>query len=96
MKDNVRYLRVVTSPVLPVDPIVVEMAEELLRRAKAGEIQGLGYFCIESDGAGHLLGVGTAYGGEGVEQNAHGAVGAADLLRHRVLVGKLRTEHSDR
>jgi hypothetical protein len=82
---DVRTLRTVMTPVSPVDEAVIAALEDLLAMAKRGEVQGIAYATINSDGLGAVLSTGTGYKGEGILQNAHAAIGVVEVLKGRLL-----------
>lgn len=78
-------LKTVTAPIQPVDEQVVKMAEELLERAKSGEIQGIAYATVSAEASGALICCGSAYGGQGLHQNVHAILGGVDVLKERLM-----------
>lgn len=89
MSDNVVMFTAHTKVVQPIDDETIAMFRTLLARAEAGEIQGALVATVESDGAGSVVSVGTAYGGEGVRQNVHAAAGAIATLQRRFMNERL-------
>jgi hypothetical protein len=89
MGDNVATLKLADRPVTPVDESAVSLLRELLDRAERGEIQGVCIATIESDGAGSVVGAGSAYAGEGVLQNVRAALGAIEALKVRFIKDRL-------
>jgi len=85
VSDNVVRLGLAQTPVAPIDAKTVAYLEDMLARAKSGEIQGVALVTIESNGAGSVLSVGTGWEGEGFFQNVHAAVGGAAFLQKRLL-----------
>lgn len=80
-------LTTATKPVLAVDEAVIAALEDLMERAKAGEIQGVAYVTVQSDGMGALLSTGTGYKGEGIAQNVHATIGIIEALKGRMIAG---------
>lgn len=89
MSDNVIKFTADTKIVQPIDEETVRILEDFVERAKAGKIQGVAIVTVESDGAGSVLSTGTAYGGEGVRQNVHAALGAITYLQARFIAERL-------
>lgn len=85
MSENIVKLAVAQTPVAPIDEATVKYIEDMLDRARQGEIQGVAMVTIESTGAGTVLSCGTGWAGEGMKQNVHAAIGAASHLHARLL-----------
>lgn len=84
MSERVTRLVTASAPVMPVDEELVRMLKAMLGRAEAGEIQGAAIATLEADGAGSLVSCGSTYGGAGLRQNVHAALGAVEALRIRM------------
>lgn len=83
MSDNVVLVAADTKIIQAVDDEAVACLKKLLSMAEAGEINGVCVATVESDGAGTVISVGSAYGGEGVRQNVHAALGAIEAMKMR-------------
>lgn len=74
-----------TTPVVPIDQDLIEGLEALLDLARNGEIQGIAYATIRSDGVGSYQSMGTGWRGAGVDNNCHIIVGGVALLSARII-----------
>lgn len=84
MSGEVIKLVALRSP-SPVDERCVALLERLLADARAGQFNGIACFTITSDHAGSYSALGTSFDGDGIEQNAHTAVGGCEVLKRRLL-----------
>jgi hypothetical protein len=82
-KDNVRHLTTATKPTLPVDDDLIVGIEALLALARKGDIQGIAYVTIRTNGAGHYETVGTGWRGH--QGGAHIVLGGLQVLNQRLL-----------
>jgi len=83
MGDNVVLFTPDTKVLKPIDEAAISLLRNVLERAERGEVQGVCIATIESDGAGSVVSVGTAYAGEGVYQNVHAVLGGIEALKVR-------------
>jgi hypothetical protein len=81
--DNVRRLSVATKPTLPVDDDLIAGLEALLSLARKGDIQGIAYITVRTNGAGHYETVGTGWRGH--QGGSHIILGGLQVLNQRIL-----------
>lgn len=67
---------------------VIDMLGYLLHKAEMGEIHGLGIVSVRLSRQARTISVGSAYSGPGVIDNVYEAVGAIEVLKHRLLHDK--------
>lgn len=79
MSEVVRV--VVVNDCAQPDPAVIDKLEELLRRAKSGEISGVAFVGIRAVGFGHYKPPIQWWGGAGVLNAVLATLGTIDLLR---------------
>lgn len=92
MTDNIHKLETVQKPVLSVDEALINCLEILLAKAKEGEIQGIAYCTVKSNGAGSIICTGFGYNGAGVCDNVQVTLGAIEILRHKFLTNEIRDD----
>lgn len=80
---NVRKLETVTKPTLPVEADLIEGLEALLKLARDGDIQGIAYATVRTNGAGHYETVGTGWRGH--LGGGHVVLGGLQMLNQRLL-----------
>ncbi len=83
MSDNVRHLTPATKPTLPVDQDLISGLETLLDWARKGDIQGIAYITVRTNGSGHYETVGTGWRGH--LGGAHIMMGGLQVLNQRLL-----------
>jgi hypothetical protein len=76
---------VAPQPPSPVDERCVGLLENLLVAARAGQFNGIAVITITSDRSGAYSALSTMFEGDGLEQNAHTAVGGCEVLKRRML-----------
>jgi hypothetical protein len=79
-----------TVPISEVDAETVSLLENMLAKAKSGEIQGVAMVMVNTVGSGCLDAVATAYAGEGIRQNVHAALGGIAWLQQRWIDERVR------
>lgn len=84
MSEVVRV--VVVNDCAQPDTDVIEKLEELLRRARAGEINGLALVGIRAVGFGHYKPPMQWWGGAGVRNASLATIGTIDLLRDDLIM----------
>lgn len=57
--SNIRHLSLASKPTLPIDDDLIEGLEALLGLARKGDIQGLAYVTVRTNGSGHYETIGT-------------------------------------
>jgi hypothetical protein len=80
---NVRRLETVTKPTLPVDEDLIIGLEALLEQARKGNIQGIAYITVRTNGAGQYETVGTGWRGH--LGGRHVVLGGLQVLNQRLL-----------
>lgn len=82
-QSNVLNLETERPVPVPVCPEVIERLEELLERARKGEINGIVFATIHSPGAGRYLGVASGWAGDACRSNVHTVAGAIQMVQMR-------------
>lgn len=81
--SNVVKLETENPTPVPVCPEVIERLEELLERARAGQINGIVFATIHSPGPGQYLSCGSGWAGDAMRANVHTTAGAIQALALR-------------
>lgn len=83
MTDNIRHLSAATKPTLPVDEDLIQGLQALLDEARKGNVQGIAYITVRTNGVGHYETVGTGWRGH--LGGAHIMLGGLQVLNQRLL-----------
>jgi hypothetical protein len=81
--SNVVRLETENPVPVPVCPEVIDMLEQLLERAKRGEINGIAFATIHSPGPGQYLSCASGWAGDAIRANVHTVLGSIEALKWR-------------